>query len=136
MFFVFVWCFSMHTGANLFGADSEACDGDALLKNLWNHTDAILCCSLKTNVRDSKFFPWLNRISICQLVISLPFSLIWFGWNLVINRFLGELYAFSFLFLGLTGIHIRKPSWFRHAWNYARGTSRYNARQDSRWLWS
>jgi homeobox-leucine zipper protein len=43
--------YSIHTGADLFGADSQSCGGDTLLKQLWDHSDAILCCSLKTNVR-------------------------------------------------------------------------------------
>ena len=41
-------CFRIHTGGELFRVDSQA--GDALLKQLWHHSDAIMCCSLKTNV--------------------------------------------------------------------------------------
>lgn len=39
----------IHTGGDLFRVDSQA--GDAVLKQLWHHSDAIMCCSLKTNVR-------------------------------------------------------------------------------------
>lgn len=38
----------VHTGAELLRVDSQG--GDAVLKQLWNHSDAIMCCSLKTNV--------------------------------------------------------------------------------------
>ncbi|XP_043689596.1 homeobox-leucine zipper protein HOX32-like isoform X2 [Telopea speciosissima] len=37
-----------HTGGDLLRVDSQA--GDAVLKLLWHHSDAIMCCSLKTNV--------------------------------------------------------------------------------------
>lgn len=41
--------FSVHTGGELLPlADSPA--GDAVLKQLWHHTDAIMCCSVKMNV--------------------------------------------------------------------------------------
>lgn len=43
-----VVCFRIHTGGELLRADSLT--GDALLKQLWHHSDAIMCCSLKTNV--------------------------------------------------------------------------------------
>lgn len=43
-----VVCFRIHTGGELLRADSLT--GDALLKQLWHHSDAITCCSLKTNV--------------------------------------------------------------------------------------
>ncbi|XP_038894236.1 homeobox-leucine zipper protein REVOLUTA-like isoform X2 [Benincasa hispida] len=35
-----------HTGTELVPSDSV--DGDSVLKHLWNHQDAILCCSLKS----------------------------------------------------------------------------------------
>lgn len=41
-------CFRIHTGGELFRIDSQA--GDAILKQLWHHSDALLCCSVKTNV--------------------------------------------------------------------------------------
>lgn len=40
--------FRLHTGAELFRVESPA--GDAILKQLWHHSDAIMCCSVKTNV--------------------------------------------------------------------------------------
>lgn len=36
-----------HTGVELLRADTQA--GDSLLKLLWHHTDAIMCCSLKAS---------------------------------------------------------------------------------------
>ncbi|XP_044504279.1 homeobox-leucine zipper protein REVOLUTA-like [Mangifera indica] len=38
--------YSFHLGAELFRSDSVV--GDSLLKQLWHHQDAILCCSLKS----------------------------------------------------------------------------------------
>ncbi|GMY10334.1 homeobox-leucine zipper protein REVOLUTA [Fagus crenata] len=38
--------YSYHIGAELLRADSLG--GDSVLKHLWNHQDAILCCSLKS----------------------------------------------------------------------------------------
>ncbi|KAI5666268.1 hypothetical protein M9H77_16121 [Catharanthus roseus] len=38
--------YSFHMGAELLRADSV--DGESVLKNLWHHQDAILCCSLKS----------------------------------------------------------------------------------------
>ncbi|KAG6691863.1 hypothetical protein I3843_10G082800 [Carya illinoinensis] len=40
--------YRVHTGGELFQVDTQA--GDAILKQLWHHSDAILCCSVKTNV--------------------------------------------------------------------------------------
>ncbi|KAM7522349.1 hypothetical protein LguiA_012251 [Lonicera macranthoides] len=39
--------YSYHLGAELLGSESSVGGGDSLLKNLWEHQDAILCCSLK-----------------------------------------------------------------------------------------
>ncbi|CAA7062368.1 unnamed protein product [Microthlaspi erraticum] len=61
--------YSIHTGANLLGPDSQACDGDTLLKQLWNHTDAILCCSLKTNA--SPVFTFANQAGLDMLETTL-----------------------------------------------------------------
>lgn len=40
--------FRVHTGGDLFQVDSQV--GDAVLKQLWHHSDAIMCCSVKMNV--------------------------------------------------------------------------------------
>lgn len=40
--------FRIHVGVELLQADSQS--GDAMLKKLWHHSDAIMCCSVKTNV--------------------------------------------------------------------------------------
>lgn len=40
--------FRVHTGGDLFQVDSQA--GDAVLKQLWHHSDAVMCCSVKMNV--------------------------------------------------------------------------------------
>ena len=39
---------SYHIGADLLRSDSLG--GDSVLKHLWNHQDAILCCSLKVQI--------------------------------------------------------------------------------------
>lgn len=41
-------CHRAHTGGELVRVDSQA--GDAVLKQLWSHNDAIMCCSVKMNV--------------------------------------------------------------------------------------
>ncbi|CAE5958902.1 unnamed protein product [Arabidopsis arenosa] len=61
--------YSIHTGADLFGADSQSCGGDTLLKQLWNHSDAILCCSLKTNA--SPVFTFANQAGLDMLETTL-----------------------------------------------------------------
>jgi homeobox-leucine zipper protein len=61
--------YSIHTGADLFGADSQSCGGDTLLKQLWDHSDAILCCSLKTNA--SPVFTFANQAGLDMLETTL-----------------------------------------------------------------
>ena len=41
--------YRFHTGVELFPTDSQ--DGDPLLKLLWQHSDAIMCCSLKASLK-------------------------------------------------------------------------------------
>ncbi|WCJ24310.1 Homeobox-leucine zipper protein HOX32 [Euphorbia peplus] len=59
--------YRMHTGAELFRVDLEA--GDALLKQLWHHSDAIMCCSLKTNA--SPVFTFSNQAGLDMLETTL-----------------------------------------------------------------
>lgn len=62
----------------MFGADTQGCDGDTLLKQLWNHSDAILCCSLKTIVRflgSYSYFYFFN----CFWSSVQMFDLVWIG---------------------------------------------------------
>lgn len=40
--------YRIHTSAELFKVESMA--SDTILKQLWHHSDAIMCCSIKTNV--------------------------------------------------------------------------------------
>ncbi|KAL0721096.1 hypothetical protein Bca4012_035695 [Brassica carinata] len=60
--------YRVHTGADLFGSDSQTND-DTLLRQLWNHTDAILCCSLKTNA--SPVFTFANQTGLDMLETTL-----------------------------------------------------------------
>ncbi|EOA26257.1 hypothetical protein CARUB_v10022629mg [Capsella rubella] len=60
--------YSLHTGADLFGSGSQT-SGDTLLHQLWNHTDAILCCSLKTNA--SPVFTFANQTGLDMLETTL-----------------------------------------------------------------
>ncbi|XP_039043976.1 homeobox-leucine zipper protein ATHB-14-like [Hibiscus syriacus] len=59
--------YRIHTGDELLGADSQA--GDALLKQLWHHTDAIMCCSLKSNA--SPVFTFANQAGLDMLETTL-----------------------------------------------------------------
>jgi hypothetical protein len=60
-------CVRIHTGGELFRVDSQA--GDAILKQLWHHSDAILCCSVKTNV--IFFFCFFS----CSVVLNFLYSI-------------------------------------------------------------
>lgn len=51
-------CFRVHTGGELLQADSSA--GDAILKQLWHHSDAIMCCSVKANVSSNRHFNFFS----------------------------------------------------------------------------
>ncbi|KAJ8758597.1 hypothetical protein K2173_000318 [Erythroxylum novogranatense] len=59
--------YRVHTGGELFRIDSQA--GDALLKQLWHHSDAIMCCSLKTNA--SPVFTFANQAGLDMLETTL-----------------------------------------------------------------
>ncbi|KAK6150140.1 hypothetical protein DH2020_017665 [Rehmannia glutinosa] len=58
--------YSMHTGGELVPADSP---GDAVLKQLWHHTDAIMCCSVKMNA--SAVFTFANQAGLDMLETTL-----------------------------------------------------------------
>ncbi|CAH8365575.1 unnamed protein product [Eruca vesicaria subsp. sativa] len=60
--------YRVQTGADLFGSDSQT-SGDTLLHQLWNHTDAILCCSMKTNA--SPVFTFANQTGLDMLETTL-----------------------------------------------------------------
>uniref|UniRef100_A0A2P2K839 Class III HD-Zip protein 4 n=1 Tax=Rhizophora mucronata TaxID=61149 RepID=A0A2P2K839_RHIMU len=59
--------YRVHTGGELFHVDSQA--GDALLKQLWHHSDAIMCCSLKSNA--SPVFTFANQAGLDMLETTL-----------------------------------------------------------------
>ncbi|XP_050223730.1 homeobox-leucine zipper protein ATHB-14-like [Mercurialis annua] len=59
--------YRIHTGGELFHVDPQA--GDALLKQLWHHSDAIMCCSLKTNA--SPVFTFANQAGLDMLETTL-----------------------------------------------------------------
>ncbi|OMO83262.1 hypothetical protein CCACVL1_11477 [Corchorus capsularis] len=59
--------YRIHTGGELLRADSQA--GESLLKQLWHHSDAILCCSLKTNA--SPVFTFANQAGLDMLETTL-----------------------------------------------------------------
>ncbi|KAJ0980463.1 hypothetical protein J5N97_008718 [Dioscorea zingiberensis] len=57
--------YRFHTGVELLRADSQA--GDSLLKLLWHHSDAIMCCSLKA----SPVFSFANQAGLDMLETTL-----------------------------------------------------------------
>ncbi|KAG6639248.1 hypothetical protein I3843_10G082800 [Carya illinoinensis] len=59
--------YRVHTGGELFQVDTQA--GDAILKQLWHHSDAILCCSVKTNA--SPVFTFANQAGLDMLETTL-----------------------------------------------------------------
>lgn len=63
-----IWrSYRIHTGEDLLRPESHA--GDAILKQLWHHSDAIMCCSLKTNV--SPVFTFANQAGLDMLETTL-----------------------------------------------------------------
>ncbi|XP_041991049.1 homeobox-leucine zipper protein ATHB-14-like [Salvia splendens] len=59
--------YSVHTGGELLQADSQA--GDAVLKQLWHHSDAIMCCTVKMNA--SAVFTFANQAGLDMLETTL-----------------------------------------------------------------
>ncbi|KAK6917079.1 Homeobox domain [Dillenia turbinata] len=60
--------YRIHTGSELLQPDSQA-GGDLVLKQLWHHSDAIMCCSLKTNV--PPVFTFANQAGLDMLETTL-----------------------------------------------------------------
>ncbi|KAK1282811.1 Homeobox-leucine zipper protein HOX32 [Acorus calamus] len=59
--------YRLHTGVDLLRSESQS--GDALLKQLWHHSDAIMCCSLKPNA--SPVFTFANQAGLDMLETTL-----------------------------------------------------------------
>ncbi|XP_068320891.1 homeobox-leucine zipper protein HOX32-like [Pyrus communis] len=59
--------YRIHTGGELFRVDISS--GDAVLKQLWRHSDAIMCCSVKTNA--SPVFTFANQAGLDMLETTL-----------------------------------------------------------------
>ncbi|CAI0545576.1 unnamed protein product [Linum tenue] len=59
--------YRVHTGGDLFQMESQA--GDALLKQLWQHSDSIMCCSLTSNA--SPVFTFANQAGLDMLETTL-----------------------------------------------------------------
>ncbi|KAL5577386.1 hypothetical protein UlMin_019085 [Ulmus minor] len=55
--------YRMHLGGEIFPVDYQS--GDAVLKRLWSHSDAIMCCSMKTNA--SPVFTFANQAGLDML---------------------------------------------------------------------
>ncbi|MQL91347.1 hypothetical protein Taro_023946 [Colocasia esculenta] len=60
--------YRFHTGAELLKADSEA--GDSVLKLMWNHPDAIMCCSFKSDA-SSPVCTFANQAGLDMLETTL-----------------------------------------------------------------
>ncbi|KAK7246140.1 hypothetical protein RIF29_41000 [Crotalaria pallida] len=59
--------YRIHTGAELFRVESTS--GDGILKQLWHHSDAIMCCTVKTNA--SPVFTFANQAGLDMLETTL-----------------------------------------------------------------
>lgn len=59
--------YRIHVGVELLQTDSQS--GDAMLKKLWHHSDAIMCCSVKTNA--SAVFTFANQAGLDMLETTL-----------------------------------------------------------------
>lgn len=73
---------------------------DSILKALWHHSDAIMCCSVKV------------ILSSLALLVFLLFHRV------------------PLLLAGSAGFHICKPGWGRHARDNPGCTSRHHSRED------
>ncbi|XP_054778818.1 homeobox-leucine zipper protein ATHB-14-like [Prosopis cineraria] len=59
--------YRIHTGGEIFHVESTA--SDAILKQLWHHSDAIMCCSVKANA--SPVFTFANQAGLDMLETTL-----------------------------------------------------------------
>ncbi|KAL5977387.1 Homeobox-leucine zipper protein hox32 [Asimina triloba] len=59
--------YRFHTGVELLRSDSR--EGESILKQLWHHSDAIMCCSLKSNA--SSIFTFANQAGLDMLETTL-----------------------------------------------------------------
>ncbi|XP_058071585.1 homeobox-leucine zipper protein HOX32 [Magnolia sinica] len=59
--------YRFHTGVELLRADTQT--GDSVLRLLWHHSDAIMCCLLKANA--SPFFTFANQAGLDMLETTL-----------------------------------------------------------------
>lgn len=59
--------YRIHTGGELLQVDSQR--GDAVLKQLWHHSDAIMCCSVKSKA--SAVFTFANQAGLDMLETTL-----------------------------------------------------------------
>ncbi|KAK2991251.1 hypothetical protein RJ640_018008 [Escallonia rubra] len=59
--------YRIHTGSDIVRADTQGSDG--VLKQLWRHSDAIMCCSVKMNV--SSVFTFANQAGLDMLETTL-----------------------------------------------------------------
>lgn len=76
IFAIYFLLHSFHIGAELLRSDSLS-GGDSMLKNLWHHENAILCCSLKVQssfVYKLKIRSNLNFIIIASESSAEPLS--------------------------------------------------------------
>ncbi|KAG4399539.1 hypothetical protein GLYMA_08G252101v4 [Glycine max] len=55
--------YRLHTWTELFSVESTS--GDAILKQVWHHPDAVLCCSVKTDA--SPVFTFANQLDLTCL---------------------------------------------------------------------
>lgn len=63
-----IWrSYRLHTGAELLQVDSHC--SDAILKRIWHHSDAIMCCSVKANA--SAVFTFANQAGLDLLETTL-----------------------------------------------------------------
>ncbi|GER48913.1 homeobox-leucine zipper protein HOX32 [Striga asiatica] len=60
--------YRLHTRRKLFQVDSQSGE-DSVLKKLWNHTDAIMCCSVKMN--SSAVFTFANQSGLDMMETTL-----------------------------------------------------------------
>lgn len=122
----YVCFFSHHLGSELLTNDSLG-SNDSVLKLLWDHQDAILCCSLKVCILTK--LKRLNSGSVFGSVIS-----VWCRNGSELNPCSFRRLMWSGYVAATASVHVCEPSWSRHARDNTCSLTRHNTRKDLRWI--
>lgn len=103
--------FRCYLGVEMLKSGGEG--NEPLLKSLWHHSDAVMCCSLK----------------VCNIFLWILFA----PTNIALLQ-KGDI-TNGGCFAGTPSIYLCKPGRAWHAWNHAGCASRHIVGEDLRWPW-